>query len=41
MWKYILKRLLLTIPILLAVVFIVFTLLYFAPGDITISRCNF
>ena len=37
MWKYILKRLLLTIPILLAVVFIVFTLLYFAPGDITIQ----
>mgnify|MGYP004639639685 CR=1 FL=1 len=37
MWKYILKRLLLTIPILLAVVFIVFTLLYFAPGDITMQ----
>ena len=37
MWKYVLKRLLLTIPILLAVVFIVFTLLYFAPGDITMQ----
>ena len=37
MWKYVLKRLLLTIPILLAVIFIVFTLLYFAPGDITMQ----
>ena len=37
MWKYVLKRLLLTIPILLAVIFIVFTLLYFVPGDITMQ----
>ena len=37
MWKYVIKRLLLTIPILLAVVFIVFTLLHFAPGDITMQ----
>lgn len=37
MWKYVLKRLLLAIPILLAVIFIVFTLLYFAPGDITMQ----
>lgn len=35
MWKFVLKRLLLTIPIILAVVFMVFTLLYFAPGDVT------
>lgn len=33
MLRYILKRLLLLIPIILCVVFIVFTLLYFAPGD--------
>ena len=37
MWKYVIKRLLLTIPILLAVVFIVFTLLHFTPGDITMQ----
>ena len=35
MWKFVLKRLLLTIPIILAVVFLVFSLLYFAPGDVT------
>lgn len=37
MWKYVIKRLFLTIPILLVVVFIVFTLLYFSPGDITMQ----
>lgn len=37
MWKYVLKRLLMAIPILFAVIFIVFTLLYFAPGDITMQ----
>lgn len=33
MIKYIIKRLLLMIPILLAVTFIIFTLMYFVPGD--------
>ncbi|MBC8536236.1 ABC transporter permease subunit [Feifania hominis] len=33
MFKYILKRLLITIPILLCVVFIVFTIMQFTPGD--------
>ena len=33
MLKYIIKRLLLMIPILLAVTFIIFTLMYFVPGD--------
>lgn len=37
MWKYVLKRILLTIPIILAVVFVVFTMLYFAPGDVTMQ----
>ena len=37
MWKYVLKRLLLTIPIILGVIFVVFTILYFAPGDVTIQ----
>lgn len=33
MWKYILKRLLMMIPILLGVTFIIFILTYIAPGD--------
>lgn len=33
MWKYVLKRLLMMIPVLLGVSFLVFTLLYFTPGD--------
>ena len=33
MLKYILKRILWLIPVLLGVTVIVFTLLYFAPGD--------
>lgn len=33
MIKYILKRLLLLIPVLIGVVIIIFTILYFAPGD--------
>lgn len=33
MYKYILKRLLMMIPVLLGVVLIVFTLMYFSPGD--------
>lgn len=33
MAKYIIKRLLITIPIILLVTFFVFTLLYFTPGD--------
>ena len=33
MLKYIVKRLLYLIPVIIGVVFIVFTLLYFAPGD--------
>lgn len=37
MWKFVLKRLLLTIPIIIAVIFVVFTLLHYAPGDITMQ----
>lgn len=37
MWKYVLKRLLLTIPIIIGVIFVVFTILSFAPGDVTIQ----
>ncbi|MCE5188759.1 MAG: ABC transporter permease [Eubacteriales bacterium] len=37
MWKFVVKRLLLTIPIIIAVIFVVFTLLHFAPGDITMQ----
>ena len=33
MFRYILKRIACLIPVLAGVVFIVFTLLYFAPGD--------
>lgn len=33
MWKYVLKRLLWMIFILLGVAFVIFTILYFAPGD--------
>jgi peptide/nickel transport system permease protein len=33
MFLYVLKRILLTIPILFAVVFLVFTIMYFTPGD--------
>ena len=33
MYKYILKRLLMMIPVLLGVTFIIFTLLYITPGD--------
>ncbi len=33
MWKYIVKRLLSMIPVLLGVSLIIFTLLYFTPGD--------
>lgn len=33
MYKYILKRLLIVIPVLLGVTFIVFTIMYFTPGD--------
>ena len=37
MYRYILKRLLMLIPVLLGVSFIVFTLLYFSPGDVVDS----
>jgi peptide/nickel transport system permease protein len=33
MWKYALKRILLLCPVLIGVAFIIFTLLYFTPGD--------
>lgn len=33
MWRYILKRLLWMIPVLLGVTWLIFTLLYFVPGD--------
>ena len=33
MWRYILKRLLLMIPIILGVTFLIFTIMYFVPGD--------
>ena len=33
MAKYIFRRLLMMIPVLLGVTFIVFTLMYFTPGD--------
>jgi len=33
MHKYILRRLLLLIPVMLGVAFIVFTMMYFTPGD--------
>ena len=33
MGKYILKRLLQMIPVLLAVAILIFTLMYFVPGD--------
>ena len=33
MWRYIVKRLLSMIPVLIGVSFIIFTLLYFTPGD--------
>lgn len=33
MYRYIIKRLLWMIPVILGVIFVVFTLLYFAPGD--------
>ena len=33
MWRYIVKRLLWMIVILIGVAFVIFTILYFAPGD--------
>ena len=33
MYKYVIKRLLITIPVLLGVMFIVFTIINFTPGD--------
>ena len=33
MYKYVIKRLLITIPVLLGVIFIVFTIINFTPGD--------
>ena len=33
MWKYIVKRLLLMIPILFGVSFLIFTIMYFSPGN--------
>lgn len=33
MWKYILKRILLMIPVILCVTVLVFTIIYFTPGD--------
>ena len=33
MYKYVIKRLLLTIPVLLGVTFIVFTIMALTPGD--------
>ena len=33
MYRYVLKRLLLMIPVLLGVTLIVFSLMYIAPGD--------
>ena len=33
MYKLIIKRLLMMIPVLLGVTFIIFTLMYFTPGD--------
>ena len=37
MWKYVLKRLLWTIPIVLGVILAVFAILNMAPGDVTIQ----
>lgn len=37
MWKYVLKRLLFMIPVIIGVIFLVFTILHFAPGDVTIQ----
>lgn len=34
MWKYIIKRLLLIIPILFGVFFAIFTIMYFTPGTL-------
>ncbi|MGH2409128.1 MAG: ABC transporter permease, partial [Chloroflexota bacterium] len=33
MWQYILRRLLISIPVLLAITALIFTLLQFVPGD--------
>lgn len=33
MWKYIVKRLLLMIPVLLGIAVVIFTIMYFCPGD--------
>ena len=33
MWRYILKRLLVLIPVIICVAIVIFTLLYFTPGD--------
>ena len=33
MWKYVLKRLLWMIAIVIGVAFVIFTILYFTPGD--------
>lgn len=33
MYKYVIKRILLTIPVLLGAVFLVFTIMYLTPGD--------
>ncbi len=33
MFRYIMKRIVMMIPVLLAVTLLIFTLLYFAPGD--------
>ena len=33
LYKYILKRILMAIPVLIGATFLVFTIMYFAPGD--------
>lgn len=33
MWKYIVKRLLWMIPVLLGISVVIFTIMYFGPGD--------
>ena len=33
MYRYVIKRLLLMIPVVLGVSFIIFTIMYFIPGD--------
>ena len=33
MWRYVCKRFILAVPVLIGATFLVFTIMYFAPGD--------